>query len=365
MIRQIMQRVVIAKKQSSFPKPTRICIFKIGAIGDVLLTTPMVHALRQRYPKAIIDYWVGQWASKALYNNNDLDHVYAFDDDTFIKKRLDLAIRLARQIAVQKYDVMLVLDKHWSLGTFARLCNIPFRIGFERDGEGFAHNIAVKYGPLKHEMDYYLELAYRANAKRVKQPKIVFNLSREDKKYAELFFKAHNLNPRKTIGIVPGGAKNPGQENIIKRWPAEYFAIVAKELQKEGWQIILIGRSPGDDDARQVMLETAPNSVSAIGNCTLHQSGALLEKCRLVICNDSGPMHMAAAVGTPTVSVFGPTDPRRWAPRGKSHLWVWNPIDCTRAMKYGVYDDPRLQTNILKVEPKHVLKAVHKLLKTK
>ncbi len=363
MIRQIVKTIAVTKKRAFNIRPTRICIFKIGAIGDVLMSTPMVHALRQRYPKARIDYWTGQWSAKVLHGNRDLDSVVAFDDATFFKKRVDLVIRLARQIASQRYDAMLLLDKHWSLGTFGRLCNVPVRIGFDRNGEGFAHTITVPYLPVKHEVDYYLELAYKANAKKVRQPKLELALSQHDRIFAERFLKQHNLSPGKTVCIVPGGAKNPGQNMPIRRWPTEYFAIVAQALAREGWRILLVGKSPGDDDTLPVMLQAVPDAVNAIGDFTLQQSAALMKKCRVVICNDSGPMHLAAAVNTPTVSIFGATDPHRKAPRGPNHLWVWNPVDCVRAEAYGEYNEHHLVENILKVQPRHVLRAVHRLLK--
>ena len=366
MIRQIVSRTIRVKKNKIMDiKPTRICIFKIGAIGDVLMSTPMVHALRQRYPKARIDYWTGSWSAKVLKGNKDLNSIISFDDKTFFNKRVDLIIALARQISAQRYDAMFLLDKHWSLGTFGRLCNVPVRIGFDREGEGFAHTIAVPYLPVKHEVDYYLELAYRAGAKKVKQPKMEFALSQQDQKFASDFFASHKLNPRKTIAVIAGGAKNPGQNMPIRRWPTEYFAFVAQALEKEGWQIILIGKSPGDDDTLPVMLQAVQNAANAIGDFTLQQSAALMQKCRLVICNDSGPLHIAAAVGTPTISIFGATDPNRKAPRGPKHLWVWNPIECVRAEAFGLYNEPRLMENILKVQPNHVIKAVHKLLKAK
>ncbi|MEM4240124.1 MAG: glycosyltransferase family 9 protein [Candidatus Woesearchaeota archaeon] len=362
MIRKIIRTISIRKKPIPQIRPQRICIFKIGAIGDVLVSTPMVHALRQRYPKARIDYWTGQWSAGALEGNKDLDNVVAFDDATFFKKRVDLVIGLARRIASQRYDTMFILDKHWSLGTFGRLCNVPVRIGFDRDGEGFAHTAAVPFGKTRHESDYYLDLAYLAGAKKVKNPKIELWLSAQDKKFASDFFRKNRLAPKKTIGIVPGGAKNPGQNAVVKRWPVERFAEIAKALAGKGWQILLIGRSPGDDDVLPAMLSAVPNAANAIGSFTIRQSAALLQKCRLVICNDSGPMHMAAAVGTPTVSIFGPTDPRHWAPRGPKHIWVWNRVDCTKAMKYGTYDEPHIKMNILKVQPRHVLNAVRRLL---
>lgn len=360
MIRRIIRRFVVQRRAVAQLTPKRICVFKIGAIGDVLMSTPFVHALRQRFPKSRIDYWTGNWSAPVLAGNHDLDHVLAFDDATFLRKRVDLAIRLARQIAAQHYDVMFVLDKHWSLAVFGRMCGVPVRIGFDREGEGFANTVAIPYGPVKHEVDYYLDLAYAVGAKRVRQPKLELALGQGDRRFAKRFFAEHKLDARKTIGIIPGGAKNPGQQMAIRRWPVEGFAAVAKALTKEGWQIVLIGRSPGDDDVLPVMLEAVPSAVNAIGTSTLQQSAALMEQCRVVVCNDSGPMHLAAAVGTPTVSIFGATDPHRKAPRGAKHLWVWNPIDCVHAETFGVYTEPRLLKNILKVKPEHVLKAVHK-----
>jgi lipopolysaccharide heptosyltransferase II len=341
----------------------KICVFKIGAMGDVLMSTPMVHALRQEFPRARIDYWTGQASAQVLKNNHDLNAVIAFPDETFLKKRVTIALGLARRIAAQKYDVMFVLDKHWSLGVFGRLCRIPVRIGFDREGEGFGNTHTVGYLPVRHEIDYYLELAYLAGARRVVQPKPELPLAKEDIAFARSFFKQRGLNPQKTIGIAPGGAKNPGQDMAIRRWPLERFAAVARQLEKEGWQVLLLGRSPGDDFTVQPMLSAAPNAVNAIGAYALHQSAALMKLCKLIICNDSGPMHFAAAVGTPTVSVFGATDPNRKAPRGARHRWVWNPVDCVRAEVFAQYNEPHLINNILKVQPRHVLKAVHELVK--
>jgi lipopolysaccharide heptosyltransferase II len=355
-------RKILPARRTDLSRVRRLCIFKIGAIGDVLMSTPMVRALRQKFPKARIDYWTGKWSAPVLKGNRDLDSVVAFDDAAFYRKRPDLVMRLARQVRTQQYDLMFLLDKHWSLGTFGRLCGVPARIGFDREGEGFAHTIAVPYGPVKHEIDYYLDLAYAAGAKRVAQPKLELALNPSDRKFAAQFFRKHRLSPRKTIAVIPGGAKNPGQNMAIRRWPVDRFASVGKTLSDRGWQILLVGKSPGDDDTVDPMLKAAPRAVNAVGNLTLQQASALLSLCRLAICNDSGPMHLAGAAGTPTVSIFGATDPHRKAPRGRQHLWAWKPVDCVRAEMYGEYDEPRLIRNILKVQPQHVLRAARRIL---
>jgi lipopolysaccharide heptosyltransferase II len=341
----------------------KICVFKIGAIGDVLMSTPMLHALRQHFTRARIEYWTGKWSAPVLEKNEDLNRVIAFDDAAFHGRRADLILRLARAIALQRYDLMLILDKHWSLGVFGRMCGIPVRIGFDREGEGFAHTLAVPYGPVKHEVDYYLDLAYAIGAKRILRPRLELALSSADRQFAERFFKQHRLVSRRTIAISPGGAKNPGQNMPVRRWPVGRFVEVAQALSRDGWQLLIIGKAPGDSDTVQPITAAAPHAVSAVGDFTLKQSAALLRLCRLLVCNDAGQMHVAAAVGTPTVSVFGATDPKRKAPRGSKHLWVWNPVDCTRAEVFAKYDEPQLTENILKITPAHVLKAVRQLVK--
>lgn len=365
MIRRVLQRITIRKRKAPALQPKRICVFKIGAMGDVLMSTPMVHALRQRFPRARIDYWTGEAAAPVLQGNHDLDRIIPFPDQTFLKKRVDLAIRLARRIAAQQYDLMLVLDKHWSLGVFGKLCGVPVRIGFDREGEGFAHTVAVPYGARKHEVDFYLDLAYAPGAPKVRQPKLELVIGKQDLAFARRFFRQHRLDPKKTIAIAPAGAKNPGQDMVIRRWPAERFAAVAQALAQDGWQILLIGRSPGDDHVLPTMLGAVPDAVNAIGTFTLRQSAALMKLSRMLICNDSGPMHFAAAVGTPTVSIFGATDPIRKAPRGTKHRWVWNPVDCNRAEVFARYDKPYLIRNILKVQPRQVLQAVRRLLRAR
>ncbi len=125
----------------------------------------------------------------------------------------------------------------------------------------------------------------------------------------------------------------------------------------------MIGRAPGDSHVVPSMLNAVPKAVNAIAEFNYKQSAALMQLSRVLVCNDSGPMHVAAAVGTPTVSVFGPTDPYRKAPIGPKHLWVWNRINNVYADAYSKYDEPHIINNILKVQPQHVLKAVNKIVK--
>jgi lipopolysaccharide heptosyltransferase II len=370
MLRRVLVRIgstgrrLIPVRAPDFSRVQRICIFKIGSIGDVLMTTPMLNAIRQRFPKARIDYWTGRYSAEVLLGNRDLDEVVTFDEAAFNKKKLGMLRSLAKHVAARRYDLMFLPDKHWAMSIFGLWCRVPIRIGFDRGGENLGHTIAVNYWRVKHEVDYYLDLAYAAGAKRVPKPGLFLPLRKEHAGFAKAFFAKHKLVAGRTIAFAAGGARNPGQNMASRRWPTERFAEVARQMMKDGWQVLLIGKSPSDDEATNRMLAAVPGAVDATrSGMTIKQTAALIKKSRLLICNDTGPMHIAAAVGTPTVSVFGPTDPRRKAPRGDNHLWVWRPVECTRAEVYGVYDDPRIANNILKVQPKDVLAAARQLLK--
>lgn len=355
-------RKIMPKKKTRLIKVRKICVFKPGAIGDVLMTTPFLKALRQRFPNAQIDYWVGKNSAFLLAKNQNINRVITFDEHNALGKRAFRMLALAQKVHNTNYDVMFMLDFSYLANVFAAACRVPVTIGFDRGGEGFPLTLSIPYGKVKHQIEYYLDLAYLVGAKRITEPRMEFKLSTDDMKFAEQFFKKHKLNPARTIAIAPGGARNLGQDMPSRRWPAERFAQIAQKLAEQGWQMLLIGRSPGDDEPVPAMLNAAPKAVNAIGNFNYRQSAALMRLSRLLICNDSGPMHVAAAIGTPTVSIFGPTDPRRKAPLGAKHLWLWNPVNNTYADAYADYKDPRLIRNILKVTPGKVLNAVNRLV---
>lgn len=317
---------ILPKKEPDLSKVKKICIFKVGAIGDVLMTTPLVRWLCSRFPKAQIDYWTGKWSSPVIENNHHLDHVKAFDEKIIFRKKLFALQKLAKKIRKEKYDLMFMLDFSYLANIFAKvICRMPVIIGFDRNGEGFLLTKTAKYGKRRYDVEAYLDLARLVKAKPSDNSNMEMFFKPEEDKFAREFFKKHKLNPEKTIAIAPGGAKNPGMDLDFKRWPAVRFAKVAKALEKKGYQILLIG-GPGDREASDIV-KVVVKCTDATGKFSLRKSSALLRYCKQLVCNDSGPMHIAAAVGTPVTAVFGPTDPKKLAPRGRKHKILWKHPD--------------------------------------
>jgi ADP-heptose:LPS heptosyltransferase len=156
------------------------------------------------------------------------------------------------------------------------------------------------------------------------------SVSAETAAWAEEFLHRHGVGPTDLlVGIAPGGGKNPGTTMLFKRWFPERYAAVADALAaRHGARILLVG-GPDEVELAETMrhsMQTEP--ILAAGQTTLQQLAGLLQRCRVVLANDSGPLHLAAAAGAATVALFGPSDPRLVAPLGERHRALWHPPEC-------------------------------------
>ena len=139
----------------------KILLFKIGAIGDTLMTTPLIRQLRNNFPDAQIDYLIGEHSYGVLDANKYLDNIIKFDEKIFFEKYFIKWMKLIFKIRKESYDVIFVLDKHWIFNLVSFLFRIKKRIGFDRFGEGKFLTYKVPYFGRKHEIFYYLDLFHK------------------------------------------------------------------------------------------------------------------------------------------------------------------------------------------------------------
>jgi heptosyltransferase-2 len=314
-------RQIVRRSAPCLDSVRKIGVYKAGAIGDVLMTTPFVRALRARFPKARIDYWTGKWSSPVIENNPAIDSVVSFDEKAVVRRNFFAALKLLRMVRQKKYDLFCMLDIDVFANLFAAMSNSGLTAGFDRNGEGFPLSITAHYGRRQSDIKSYLGIAAALGANQKDEKPALF-LTAKEKCFANAFFRRHKLIPSRTVAIAAGGAKNPGMTLEFKRWPAERFAAVAEWLVQKGRQVLLIGGS-GDTGASKKVRARVPQAVDATGKTSLRGSAALLSLCSRLVCNDSGPMHVAAALGIPVTAVFGPTDPVKLAPFGKEHRILW------------------------------------------
>ncbi|HQP10832.1 MAG TPA: glycosyltransferase family 9 protein, partial [Candidatus Omnitrophota bacterium] len=299
--------------------PKKILIINIFGLGDVLFTTPVISNIKSNYPDAYIGYICNRRCALLLGQNTKVNRFFIYERDDFreIYKASKIAFirkfrSFLREVKNEKFD--LVLDVSLSRGTsfLAWLIGIKQRVGFNYKRRGLFLNqqIPLKGYENKHVVEYYLELL-RGLGAVIGSRELELPLGKDDLDWAERFISSHaqlsNGNP--VIGLVPGGGASWGAESFYKRWPAPKYAKLADKLiEKFSATIILMGDQSELDLCKRVSEAMSHRPIMACGQTNISQFAALARKCSLMIVNDGGPLHVAVAAGTRTVSIFGPVD---------------------------------------------------------
>jgi ADP-heptose:LPS heptosyltransferase len=288
----------------------KILLWKIGALGDVLMTTPLLRQLRAHLPDAQIDYLVGRSSRAVLDGNPHLNRLLEFDERILFGAQIS---RLEEVLSLLRgYDQVYVLDKHWIFGWLARAAGVPRRIGFRRRAwEGWPHTVKVPYGRLRHEIDYYLGLADAAG----------LATDHADRALELPAAEAYPLGGRYVVAINSGG-RNAGEESNIRELPACLFESLVEALAAET-TVVFLGSARERQSYQR--LAAAHGAHNLCGQTTLRQAWYVLAHAQAVYGTDTGLMHMAAAVNSNATVIFGPTHPLRKCPPGAR--WVWRDED--------------------------------------
>jgi ADP-heptose:LPS heptosyltransferase len=284
----------------------KILLWKIGALGDVVMTTPLVRQLRRQLPDARIDYLTGRGSAVVLEGNPHLDNVVTFDEHILYGAR---AARLAEVMRLlRSYDAIFVLDKHWIFGLLAWAARVPIRVGFARRAwEGAWHTKRVPYGLLRHEIDYYLDLAG------------AFGI-RVDRTDTRLELPAPSpcaLPPPPYIVLVNSGGANAGESSLVRRMPDPLFRALVEHCAQRATTVFL--GAPAERDYYDAFAR--PGAANFCGRASLREAWHVLQGAQAVYTTDTGLMHMAAAFNPHVTAIFGPTHPARKCPPGAR--WVW------------------------------------------
>ncbi len=287
----------------------RILVVKPCCLGDVLMATPALRALNERYPRAEIDVLTTEWSAVALQGNPRITRILRYPD----RPKFAMIASLARRLRHEEYDLGISLDRSPVANALLALSGIPERAGIDNKGRGVGLTRRVVPEPRQHETELYLAVLATLDvpAQGVEPEYFPGEAARE---------RAQELLPRSdgpVVVIHPGGAINPGSVMVSKRWPATSFGELASLLgHKLGASVILVGSS-----SDRPVVETTKDfaDLPLLDLCdklSFQELGAVCAEADLYIGNDSGISHLAGAVGTPTVTIFGPTSPYLYRPLG-------------------------------------------------
>lgn len=311
--------------------PVKIMVRATNWIGDAIMSLPALEALRQQFPDSEIAVVAKPWVAE-LYQNHPADfRIIVHDSEGEHQGRNGLR-KLIESLRQEQFDAAVLLQHAFQAAWIAWRARIPVRIGYQTDGRGSLLTEAVGLPPpgyAGHQSSEYLELLFRAGllperpapVRAVRLP-----VTKTERRWASEALKALGLaGPRHFVGLNPGASFGPA-----KRWPVENFAQLGDRLVGAlGADVLVFGSKAERPLAEAAARSMQRTPVVLAGTTTLRQWMALTEHCRLVVANDSGPMHVAAAVGAPVVAIFGSTSEEATAPLSPWARVVKHPVACS------------------------------------
>jgi len=301
-------------------------------VGDAVLSLPALHALRERFPGARISILARPWVG-SLYSREPFCNELISYDAPRGWRGLRQKWHLASTLRTHNFDCAILLQNAFEAAALAWLARIPVRIGYNRDARGLllTHPIPVPRpgDTLRHQRFYYLELLKRAN--------LIDTYSRESPVLLSGVFAAAQEGrkrfvdkglKRPVIGVSPGAAFGGA-----KRWLPERFAAATTQIARErNASVAVFGSQQESGICKKVTAEIESTGVRAMnfaGATTLAEFIELAAACEVYLTNDSGPMHIASALGVPTVAIFGATDDSATGPTGSRSRVVREPVECS------------------------------------
>ena len=301
------------------PNVRKILIIRNDGIGDLLNSTPAIAVLRQNSPDAEITVLARSLHAPVLIGNPDVDCVLIFD------REVGSRLRFYHDLRREKYDLAIAMrTASWS-NFVAFLSGARYRLG--RYHKRFKHTLTHAWkGEYQkgnvHEVDRNLELV-QLICEGGGDRRLVFNLLDDEIAHAKCQLSDWGITPDDfVVGIHPGGS------SFDKRWPEGSYAQIADQLVREYNARILILRGPREAELDRNIRQSMQSASIAYAPKSIRELAALLKQCNLVVCNDSGPMHIAAALDVPMVTLFGPTDHVVWKPLSDKATVVRRDMPC-------------------------------------
>jgi len=316
-------------KRLKLPEKVRkILVIRLDGIGDVLLSTPVYEALKKRYPYAKLTILVSSYTKGVIEMNPYIDSIFVMKD-TWVSSgnwiNLSETLSMLRNIRKESFDIGIDLRgdiRNILLMFFGRA---RFKIGYGITGGGFLINKMPSYEKNMHEVDKNLKLIEELDCKVVDKRLQIYYSQADEESILNLLERKHVSKDDMLLAIhMEAGYPS-------KSWKKERFLQLLQEMNKRDYgKIILIGGGNNDNDFRNVYERLKFNYINTIGKLSIRKLAVLLERCAVLISCDSGPVHVAMAVGTPCIVLFsGTNDLKQWGPFNSANIMVRKDVECS------------------------------------
>lgn len=339
-----------------------ILIIRLSSIGDVIHCTPVAKSLKAAWAGCKITWLVGEVCAELIKDNPYVDEIIVWSRERFEKclksyefgKAYNLWQDLQQQLAEKYFYAALDIHGLFLTGMIARQVRTERRIGMRDARELNPLFMTEKAAPLgNHIIDKYLGVLTALGIHPACR-EMTLVVPPQAKEFAKKFLHQANVSVEDKLAILV-----PGTTWKTKNWPPEHFAVAAQKLARD-FKILLCGGKSELALGQEIMAKAGVPIIDAVGQTSLLEMAAILERATIVIAGDTGPLYMAAALGTPTVSIFGPTNPNTYVPPGRGHAFVYNQQPCSFCHKTKC----RVKTIecMRSIQPEAVVSEVYKVL---
>ncbi|MCX8118185.1 MAG: lipopolysaccharide heptosyltransferase II [Desulfobacterota bacterium] len=336
-----------------FDQVRRILVRGVNWVGDTILTYPTVESLKRRFPGAMLSVLVPAPLADLWKNSPYVDEIIPFEKRGGARAVFD-DLRIGRSLEKKRFDLALILPRSFRSAFQVYLARVPIRVGYRDEGRSIllTHGIVRKEELLRvHRIFYYHELLRSLGHQEVpSSPSLP--LGEEERGWAEEILKGRGgLEGNPLVGLNPGAAYGSA-----KCWSPERFGELGRRLARaRKAKVIIFGSESERRIGRRILDHLGNDGIDLTGRTNLLQLAALLERCAFLLTNDTGTMHVATAVGTPVVAIFGPTDPSATGPWGEGHVVVKKEVSCSPCFKRVCPTDHRCMEQITVEEVEEVI----------
>jgi heptosyltransferase II len=326
-------------------------------VGDAVLTTPCLAALRKVFSHAQITVLTNPWVLPIVVNNPDVDRTMIIEKGKDLIHSITELMRIVSRLKNERFDLAVLFQNAFEAAFLASIGGARYRIGYNTDGRGFllTHKVIRNEQILKvHQVEYYLGLIEAMGWHAEAREPILF-LRDGDIDSASQMLSSYGIEDSHFIlGFNPGATYGSA-----KRWPEERFAIIG-DWAAERWnaKVLLFGSYAERNIGIRISQRMHFAPLNLCGLTTLGQAMALIKRCNLFLTNDSGLMHIAAAFDVPLVAIFGPTNPVTTGPRSKNAIIVRHDFACSPCLRETCPIDHRC---MLSIEAKEVWEEMVRL----
>jgi heptosyltransferase-2 len=314
-----------------FQNIQRILIRAPNWIGDAVMATPAVRAVRVHFPEAAITVLAKPWVAEVFGANPHVDALLHYQDPGPHAGPAG-TLKLAKALRKGRFDLAILLQNAFEAAFLAWLAGIPHRLGYGTDGRSLllSHPVPVRPRDRQvHHIRYYLNLLSRAGLGLGHERLIVKIRPAETVRAKAILARQGVPEGAALLGINPGAAYGSA-----KRWPWQRYAALCQRLQTDYGLVPLIFGGPGEARlGERIRQSLGGRAANLCGKTRLREAMSLIAACRLFVSNDSGLMHLAAGLNVPLLAIFGPTDPVTTPPVGPNAHIIRIPLPCSPCLQ--------------------------------